>query len=117
MKNPTIALGYVSGPSVDQPFMNSVYRFLEMDVRSRRCALGIGFIRGLYIDDNRDDLARDFLTTPADYLLSLDSDIEFEPEVIYAMLDDVTKNDRAIEAALYFGVLHGEIKPVWFVKG
>jgi len=113
----TIAIGYIHGGSVDQPFMESLHRFLAFDSMSRKLTLGVGQVKGPYLDDNRNELARDFLKIPADYLLSLDTDIEFDPRGVYEMLDDMERHDRAIESGMYFGVLTKKLRPVWFVPG
>lgn len=113
-----IAIGYIHGGTVDQPFVESLHRFLTFDSMSRRLTLGVGHVKGPYLDDNRNELTRDFLTIPnADYFLSLDTDIEFEPHGVYDLLDDMVKHDRAIESGMYFGVLTQLLRPVWFIDG
>lgn len=117
MKEPKICLAWVRGDMVDGAFQDSVDNFLSFDSQNRRATLGRGFMKALYIDDKRNELVRDFLKTEADYLMSIDTDIEFEPPQIYQLLDEAERNDRHITAGLYFSFLHPTNYfplPVWF---
>ena len=117
MSNPKIAIGYILGDMVDGPFMNSVLRFLEFDGRNRKLTMGAGFHKALYLDDKRNELVRDFLKINADYLMMVDSDIEWEPENIYQLIDEAEQNGRDILTGLYFSFLdHNNAipYPVWF---
>lgn len=117
MDKPTIALGWIRPDMVDGAFQDSVDAFLDFDSRNRQLCLGRGFHRALYLDDKRNDLTRDFLKTPAKYLMSIDTDIEFAPHQIYEMVEEAEKNDRAILAGMYFTFLKPDSwipSPVWF---
>lgn len=115
MSSPKIALGWVRGDMVDGPFQDSVDNFLAFDSRDRNITIGRGFVKALYLDDKRNELVRDFLKTKADYLMMLDTDIEFESWQIYALLDEAVENGRHITTGLYFSWLtDGRLLPVWF---
>lgn len=113
---PKIAIGYVSGGAVEQRFMYSVQQFIEADAVDRHVYEGIGNTGGLYVDDNRNELVREFRKhSLADYMLMVDSDIQFDFTHVYQLLDDAEAHDRQIESALYFSFLaDGRMRPVWF---
>jgi hypothetical protein len=103
---------------IDGVFKDSIDNFQAFDARNRRIALGQGFTKGNFIDDNRNELVRDVLMTPADYLLMLDTDVEFEPQHPYILLDEAVANDRAILSGIYFSfIIDGKLRPVWFTDG
>src|SRR5215471_2903483 len=117
MSKPTIALGFIRGDMIDGAFHDSILKFLEFDSRERKLTVGTGFVKALYLDDKRNELVRDFLKTKADYLMMVDTDIEWEPPQIYQLIDEAEANDRAILAGLYFSFLKPESwipSPVWF---
>lgn len=115
MSQPTIVLGYVHGDMLDAAFKQSIDNFKAFDERSRRVAIAQGFERGNFVDDNRNAMVHDFLDTPADYLLFLDTDIEFEPHHPYVLLDEAVTNDRAIMSGIYYSfIIDGKLRPVWF---
>jgi hypothetical protein len=127
VKKPTIAIGHIRGSSVEGPFHDSILRFLDFDSRNDRLCAAPGHVQGLYPDDNRNELAREFLTLKADYLLSVDTDIEFYPPQVYQLVKDAVEKDCAILSGLYFSYLYhtpnpnstayqpsGKLLPVWF---
>src|SRR5260370_31465378 len=102
--------------------MASVINFMSFDAANRQLVLGLGDQPGLYVEENRNKLIRRVLQAPLEYFLSLDTDIIFEPEVPYALLDKAKEifpvSGNVILSALYFTFLHnGALKPVWFIKG
>lgn len=117
MSNPKIIIGYCTGGSPVEEYMESVIAFMGYDSNSRRCLTGLLPQKGLYIDLNRNVLARKALKAKWDYMVSLDDDIQFDQHVIYSLIDEAEKNDRAILGALYFApIIDGKIRPVWFVR-
>lgn len=117
MNKPKIALGWIRPDMVDGAFQDAVDAFFDFDSRNHRICIGRGFQRALYLDDKRNELVRDFLKSPADYLLSIDTDIEFAPEQVYQLVDEAVNNDRQILSGLYFSFLDPKSSwplPVWF---
>ena len=76
-----VRVGYVAGGTTDEPFTFSLGRMLQYEGNKAprdRVVAGLNRACGLYVDRNREEMARGFLkTTDADVLLSIDSDIEF----------------------------------------
>lgn len=111
----TIIPAYCHNGQVEEPFLESLLGFLAYDSNSRRMAQGVLPEKGLYVEDNRNNLARSFLKTKGDYFLSLDTDMEFHPTVPYELFDEAAKHDRPIISALYFSfIIDGKLRPVWF---
>lgn len=115
--NGKIALTYCHNGMVDEPFMESTLGFLAFDANNRKQCLGCLPERGLYIDDNRNQMVRYFLSTKAEWLMMLDTDIEFKPEQIYGLYDAAVEKEWSIATGLYFShIIDGRLRPVWFEK-
>ena len=114
----SMLIGYVTGNSIDRKFMQSVFNYMNYDAQNRRCVLGLFNKEGFFVDDNRNSLVRQFLKTPAEWLLSLDTDISFDAPAPYALFDSAKKNGAMIMAGIYFGfVADGAVRPTWWVEG
>jgi GT2 family glycosyltransferase len=51
--------------------------------------LGVADEKGIYIDENRNRLVQSFLKTEADWLLQLDSDLSFTPDILDTLLSNM----------------------------
>jgi len=114
-----VALGYVHGGVVHEPFFRSVVDAVLWD-RPR-----MGLIRkfescgGLYVAINRNKVVEKFLETDCEWLWFLDTDIVFGHETLYQLLKLASDHDIKIISALYFGRLNGNdvgTQPIWMVK-
>lgn len=116
MNKPSIAIGYIRSDMIDGPFMDSILAFLDFDSRNHKITKSTGFLKALYLDDKRNELIRDFLgKTTADYLMMVDSDMQWGPSQIYQLVDEAVQGDRAILSGLYFSwLVDGRLLPVWF---
>ena len=117
MSKPHIAICGVQSDTSDFAFNQSILHFLHFDSTHEAYSININFEKGLYIDDNRNKIVRDFLKIPADYLLMVDSDIEFDPVQPYMLIDEAVKNDRQILSGLYFSFTDPKRAwplPLWF---
>jgi hypothetical protein len=84
-----VLLGYPVGSSELACFSASVRRLLRYDgMKDRPQLAGIVGEPGLYVDDNRNRLADALMKAPPDvkWLLQIDTDIEFKPEILERML-------------------------------
>jgi len=99
-RGPKVYVGYPVGGSVTLPFHASMLRLLgyEMAKGDSRLLAGIEHTQGLYVADNRTMLVQRFLQTPADWLLQIDTDIEF-PKTILETLIDLAGTDKKVLAA------------------
>ena len=111
----SMLIGYVSGNSIDRTFMESVISFMSYDAQNRHQVLGLATKHGFFVDDNRNALVRQFLATPAEWLLTIDTDTSFEATAPYVLFDAAKAKEAKIMAALQFSFLdNGSCRPVWF---
>lgn len=86
---PKVVVGYPVGGSVTLPFHASMLQLLayEIDKPDHERLLGkINHTQGLYVGDNRNMLAQTFLKTSAEWLLQIDTDIEFPRDLLETMV-------------------------------
>lgn len=115
----SVLVGYVHGGSFCSEFAKSLREFYREDASRRKLVGGESEVRGLYVADNRNAVCRNFISarypdgTQPQWLLFLDTDIQFTCEQVYALLDAADANERAIVGGLYFGYMDGQPIPVW----
>lgn len=117
MDKPKLMICGVVGDFFDFAHSMSILKFLDYDSHHYAFSLGVNYEKGLYIDDNRNKIIRDALKTPFDYMLMVDSDIEFQPEQVYQLIAEAVKNDRQILSGLYFSFIQPDKPwplPLWF---
>jgi GT2 family glycosyltransferase len=111
-----VMIGYIHGGVLENDFVTSLFTLLAYDSNHARLFDKVQPIRGAYLDDNRNEVVRVFMERQDKYLLFLDTDHKFSPEVIYGLIDEAERNELSILSALYFGfVADGNLRPVWFV--
>jgi len=104
-----VVLGYPCGGSVTVPFHASVLRLLwHESAKSDRDRLltRVFHASGLYVGDNRQLIVERFLKTDADWLLMVDTDIEFQPELLGQVLGFADKDRRVIAANVPLGTAY-----------
>ena len=116
MKNQgTVCIGYCYGTR-EEEFVDSLRDLQIFDKQHNGLVQHEVKIRGLYIEENRNNVVREFLTTGDDWLVSLDTDIHFRPEMIYALYDVADPKTRPVVSGIYFGRLaQGRLVPIWFI--
>lgn len=96
-----VALGYPMGGSVTGPFHGSLQRLLAYEIQKpdrERLLSKEMHATGLYVGANRQTLAERFMAGEADWLLQVDTDIEFPVTLLETMLD-LTEDERLILGA------------------
>lgn len=84
-----VAVGYPMGGSVTGPFHGSMQRLLSYEIRKpthERLMAKEMHAQGLYVGANRQILAERFMAGDSDWLLQIDTDIEFPVTIIEDML-------------------------------
>lgn len=109
-----MALGYPHNGSIRHCFLNSLMNFREYDL-ANGSLLGARIPgQGLYIANVRNQIVRDFLTTDCDWLLMIDTDQDFAPHVPHQLLVSAEDAGARVMSALYFGLLEGQMAPMWW---
>lgn len=98
----TIALGVPTGGSVHWPFAMSLV-LLQQWMARRGVNLELIPQQGFFIEDNRNEIARRFLEGKADWLLMIDSDISFPPEIIEMLLIVAGRDKKVLGASVPLG--------------
>lgn len=87
-----VALGYPFGAGVTGYFLESFARLVEYELSKPEPLLSHRIPQsGLYIDHNRNNIVQRFMETDAEWLLQVDSDIQFPPTLIESLLAVATK--------------------------
>lgn len=101
-REPTVALGYCFG-TLHAEFVHSLHALRERDVM--RMATGEHvYVRyripegGLYIDHNRNRVVQQFMKCDAEWLLQIDTDIEFPPDLPEKLIE-LCGTERKVLAA------------------
>ena len=111
----TVCTGYCYGTR-EEEFVDSLRDLQIFDAAHNGLVQHEAKIRGLYIEENRNNVVRDFLNTKDSWLVSLDTDIHFRPEMVYALYDVADPVKRPIVSGIYFGRLaKGRLVPIWFM--
>lgn len=103
-RGPRVALGYPFGGSVTWVFHESMTRIQRYELSKEQPLLYHLLPQsGLYIDHNRNNIAERFMTTGADWLLQIDSDIEFPATIIETMLEAAGEDKKILGASVPLG--------------
>ena len=118
MKAGSVFTCYCHGGMIHEPFMISILRLLPYDAAHRHVVADFCGQRGLYIADNRNALCRQFLKSNSEWMWMLDTDITFEPQVLYQLLDSADPMKRPIVSAVYFSYVNSNevLSPVWLER-
>jgi hypothetical protein len=98
----TIALGVPNGGQVHWPFTMSLL-MLQQWMAKRGVNLELIPQQGFFIEDNRNEIARRFLEGTADWLLMIDSDISFAPEIVEMLLIVAGRDKKIVAASVPLG--------------
>lgn len=120
----SIMLSYPHGGAVTTPFHESVMRFQRQDFYTHRALEGGLSAGGCLLEDNREAIVEGFLNYRTvnkfcfdpQWLVMLDTDIEFEPEVIYGLLEAADPIERPMVTALYFTNISNNFTACWMSK-
>jgi hypothetical protein len=99
-ESPDSILGFITGPSVSFGFMWSVLNLFRNDAPNR-FNMDILLVHGPYIHANRNQLQSQFMDTGRDWLLSVDNDIVFTPNDVFALYHEADKRGPGIYHGTY----------------
>lgn len=100
-----VVVGYPVGGSVTLAFHASMLKLLgyEIEKGDKRLLSKIMHTQGLYVGDNRTLLVQRFLSTEAEWLLQVDTDIEFLPTLVEEMVRLAGQDKRILAASVPLG--------------
>lgn len=113
-----VAIGYTHYGDVKEPFMSSMLEMAIYEERSTRNIASYISVGGPTITENRNRIVNEFLRQGHEWLLFLDTDLKFEPDLIQKLIHQASPDKRPIIAGLYFGKMgsHEEIVPIWLCQ-
>lgn len=119
MGNGRVFVGYCSGGKIDECFMDSMTRAEKYDDLNRKILAIRNHEGGLYITMNRNRMGEKFLQSDCEWFWSLDTDMQFNPDAIYKLIDCADPVERPVVSALYFGYIGTTASlmqpvPIWF---
>lgn len=99
-----VALGYPYGGGVTGPFLESMLRLQLHALSKPEPILQYRLPQaGLYIEHNRNRIVEKFMETDGDWLLQIDSDIEFPPDLVETMLRLAGTDKKILAASVPLG--------------
>jgi hypothetical protein len=112
----SVMISYVTNGNVKEKTMVSLVRTLAFDRAKLKLVVDIGSQTGLYIADNRDRTVENFLIHPKKpkWFMSIDTDIVWDPEQLYVLLEAAAQGDYPVLGGMYFTfIAEGTVHPVW----
>lgn len=109
-----IVITHCSAGDVTRVFHTSLSRLYEFDKKNRNLIQAEISVDGSFIEDNRNTLTKTFLASSAQWMLTIDTDISFEPEAVYGLFDDADPDKRPFVSGLYFTYVQHVYMPPWF---
>lgn len=104
-----MVFGYPVGGSVTLPFHASCLRLVHHEIQRparERLLARMMHASGLYVGDNRMVLAERMLETEANWLLQVDTDVEFPPTLIETMLALAGTDKKILAASVPLGTAY-----------
>lgn len=114
-----VGIGYAHGGTVHEPFMRSLMNSWIWDSTRAKIISGYFSSGGLYVAVNRNRVCEEFLKKDGEYLWFLDTDMVFDEDALYKLIQVAQTNNIDILSALYFGRMVSGVKttqPVWLME-
>lgn len=102
---------------IQQTLFDCIFKFASFDAVNRNIFSGYTHASSGYIPLGRNILVEKFLKTDAEWFLSIDWDIVFQPEDVYKLIDAADPNEVPIIAGCYVTYMGDDAKltPCWMV--
>lgn len=94
-------IGYIHPGMVHEVFMRSLFKLMVYEYAAKR-PLYLTGIKGAFHYENRNDVVRQFLTTPAEWLFFVDTDIELPPNSLEKLMEVADPVELPIVSGLYY---------------
>jgi GT2 family glycosyltransferase len=99
-----VLIGFPVGGSCHPAFTKSLLELQKFELTNpsdKYEVINIDYVGGLYVQDNRNELVDEALRLGADWLLQLDADESFEPQILRILMQTADKKTRPIVFGLY----------------
>lgn len=113
-KGPTVAVGYLYGSDVAAGFANSLAAMLWFQARGTLVTEVFSEPSGVNVSHGRNELCRQLLASDCDWLLMLDADMTFRPDLPDALVAAADPVSAPIVGALAFGIDDGVLFPTLY---
>ena len=108
VKPESLMIGYIHAGNITEIFSQSMQAFRSLDAANLRFYNSYSSARGPFHEDNRNKIVEMAMSKEkVEWLLFVDTDIEWQPEAPYQLLHMANDTDHRIISGLYFG------KPGW----
>jgi hypothetical protein len=118
-----LVLGYAHGGTIRNEFHVSALKFQRHDFFNAQILANFSSAGGCLLEDNREAVVEGFLGMspqrfhfPPEWLVSLDTDIRFDPDDIYRLLEIADPVERPIVSALYYTTIESSFTACWLRK-
>jgi hypothetical protein len=112
--NPTVAIGYLYGQDVAAGFANSLAAMLWFQARGTLVTEVFAEASGVNVSHGRNELCRQTLASNCDWLLMLDADMTFRPDLPDQLVAAADPVAAPIVGALAFGIDDGVLFPTLY---
>lgn len=104
IKPGSLMIGYIHGGTITEVFSESLHEFRDLDAQNLKLLNSYSSARGPFHEDNRNKIVDMALSKEkVEWLLFIDTDIKWKPEVPYQLLHMADDNEHRIVSGLYFG--------------
>jgi len=103
MKTGGLVIAWPTSSTLSAHFTEGIVATVLDDRIRRRLVKAYGWLSGPLVAAARTGIVEDFLASPAEWLLQLDSDMVFTPDDIVALLDAASADTVPIIGGLYAG--------------
>lgn len=117
VKQPKIVVGYLHGLDVAAAFTNSLLSMALYEATRGRVTQFIPQFSGANVSSGRNKMVDQFLATDGDWLLMIDADMMWSPNILDVMIPHLDAEKVPILGGLCFGIRDGELFPTLYAIG
>lgn len=112
--NGKVAIAYLHNTEVGAHFMASMIDLLVRESGTGRIGARLARFSGANVSHGRNQIVGMFLDTEHEWLLTLDTDIQFPADLVERLLEQADATERPVVAGLYFGSSEGQLWPLLY---
>ena len=112
--NGKVTVAYLHNVEVTAHFMSSMIDMLIHESSTGRIGSRIAIFSGANVSHGRNKVVDTFLSTEHEWLLTLDTDIQFPADLVERLLESADAVERPVVSGLYFGASEGVLWPLMY---